>query len=329
MNSSLAGPWVRRFLVEYVLLERNYTPNTQHSYRDTFRLLLPFVSRKCRCPVDRLTLGHITTKVVRQFLEHLKQVRQCSPATLNQRLAALRGWSRFVGLNSPEQLEWSHQLRSIHFRKHALAPMNYLERDEIKALLAAPDRSRIQGFRDHALLLFLYNTGARASEAAQLATGDLDLDRPAVTLHGKGRKDRRCPLWAATATALRTLVMGRAATEAVFVSQRGGPLTRYGIHTLVERYARQTAITTPTLQTKRVSPHTLRHTTAMDLLRSGVDINTIRVWLGNVSLKTTNLYAESDLNMKAEALARCEAPLLPTAPKHKAPKGVMDFLGRI
>jgi integrase/recombinase XerD len=329
MNSLLAGPWVRRFLVEYVLGERNYTPNTQHSYRDTFRLFLPFVARKRRCAMDRLTLRQIAPRVLRQFLGHLEQDRQCSPATLNQRLAALRAWSRFVGINSPEQLEWSRQIRTIHFKKQTLAPMHYLEKDEIKALLGAPDRSQDQGFRDYALLLFLYNTGARASEAAHLAIGDLDLVRPSVTLHGKGRRDRRCPLWPMTATALRALVMGRAATEAVFVSQRGGPLTRYGIHTLVERYARQIANTLPTLRSKRVSPHTLRHTTGMDLLRSGVDINTIRVWLGHVSLKTTNIYAESDLNMKAEALARCEAPLLPTGPKHTAPKGVMDFLSRI
>jgi integrase/recombinase XerD len=329
MNNSFAGPWVRRFLVEYVLGERNYSPNTQHSYRDTFRLFLPFVARKRRCALDRLTLRQITPKVLRQFLGHLEHDRQCSPATLNQRLAALRAWSRFVGLNSPEQLEWSRQIRTIHFKKQALAPMHYLEKDEIKALLAAPDRSQDQGFRDYALLLFLYNTGARASEAAHLAIGDLDLLRPSVTLHGKGRRDRRCPLWFVTATALRRLVMGRSTSEAVFASQRGGPLTRYGIHTLVERYARQITPTMPTLRTKRVSPHTLRHTTGMDLLRSGVDINTIRVWLGHVSLKTTNIYAESDLNMKAEALARCEAPLLPAGSKHAAPKGVMAFLNRI
>ncbi len=137
--------------------------------------------------MDRLTLRQITPQVLRQFLGHLEQDRQCSPATLNQRLAALRAWSRFLGINSPEQLEWSRQIRTIHFKKQALAPMNYLEKDEIKALLGAPDRSQDQGFRDYALLLFLYNTGARASEAAHLAIGDLDLVWPSVTLHGKGR----------------------------------------------------------------------------------------------------------------------------------------------
>ena len=327
--NNLAGPWVRRFLVEYVIGERNYTPNTQHSYRDTFRLFLPFAARRCRCALDRLALTKITPKVIRTFLAHLEQVRHCGPATLNQRLAALRAWCGFVALNSPEHLEWSRQIRTIHFKKHAPAPLHYLEKGEMKALLAAPDRGESHGFRDYALLLFLYNTGARASEATWLTVGDLDLVRPAVTLHGKGRKIRRCPLWKITAAALRELVGGRVAAQAVFVSQRGGPLTRYGIHTLVERYAQRAAVSVPTLRTKRVSPHTIRHATAMDLLRSGVDINTIRAWLGHVSLNTTNIYAESDLEMKAEALARCEAPLLLTSRKQSVQKGLMGFLNTI
>jgi site-specific recombinase XerD len=237
---------VRRFLVEYVIQERNYTPNTQHSYRDTFRMFLPFVARRCRCPIDRLVLVAVTPKVIRAFLTHLEQARHCGQATLNQRLAALRAWCGFVGLNSPEHLEWSHSIRAIQFKKHAANPRQYLEKDEIKAILAAPDRRKSCGFRDHALLLFLYNTGARVSEVAQLRVGDLDLAKLTATLHGKGRKVRCCPVWTITAKALEELVVGRAAEQAVFVSQRGGPLTRYGIHTLVERCARRAAVTLPT-----------------------------------------------------------------------------------
>ena len=324
--SNLVAPWVRRFLVQYVIGERNYTPDTQHSYRDTFRLFLPFIARQCRCAVDQMALVKVTPKVVRAFLVHLEQVRHCGPATCNQRLAALRAWCGFVGINSPEHLEWSRQIRMIHFKKHAPALRKYLEKEEMKALLAAPDRRQARGFRDHALLLFLYNTGARASEAARLTVGDLDLVRSVVTLHGKGRKVRRCPLWKVTAAALQELVLDCAVGQAVFVSQRGGPLTRYGIHTLVERHAQRTALTIPSLRTKRVSPHTIRHASAMDLLRSGVDINTIRVWLGHASLKTTNIYAESDLEMKAKALALCEAPLRQIGRKPSAQKGIMGFL---
>ena len=324
--NNLVAPWVRRFLVEYVIGERNYSPNTQHSHRDTLRLFLPFVAQRCRCAVDRLTLAQIKPPVVRKFIRHLEQVRHCGPSTLNQRLVSLHCWARFVGINSPEHLEWSRQLHTLHLKKHAPAPMHYLEKEEMKALLAAPNRRAAQGFRDYALLLFLYNTGARVSEASRLTVEDLDLVFPVATLHGKGRKMRRCPLWKVTTAALRELVAGCAGTQAVFRNRRGPSLTRYGIHILVKRYARRAAVTTPSLRTKRVSPHTLRHTTAMHLLRSGVDINTIRIWLGHVSLQTTHLYAESDLKMKAKALARCEAPLLQTGRKRDKQQGILAFL---
>jgi site-specific recombinase XerD len=324
--NNLVAPWVRRFLVEYVMGERNYSPNTQLSHRDTLRLFLPFAAQRCRCAVDRLALAQIKPQVVREFIRHLEQVRHCGPSTLNQRLVSLHSWARFVGINSPEHLEWSRQLHTIHLKKHTPAPRHYLEKAEMKALLAAPNQRNAQGFRDYALLLFLYNTGARVSEASRLRVEDLDLVMPVVTLHGKGRKERRCPLWKVTASALQELVASCAVTQAVFRNHHGQPLTRYGIHILVKRYVRRAAVTTPILRAKRISPHSIRHTTAMHLLRSGVDINTIRIWLGHVSLQTTHLYAESDLKMKAKALARCEAPLLQTGHKRTAQKGVMGFL---
>lgn len=329
MNNDLAGPWIRRFLIEHVMNERNYSSNTQHSYRDMFRLLLPFAAKRCRCSMDQLPLSRIHPKTIRAFTQHLEQVRDCSASTINQRLTALRAWAVFVGTNSPEHLEWSRQIKMVHFKKHAPGPVNYLEKEEMKALLAAPDQRDAQGFRDYTLLLFLYNTGARASEASHLRGGDLDLISPSVTLHGKGRKLRKCPLWKVTATALRQLVGHRVASESVFVNRSGQRLTRYGIHTVVKRHTHQAAVAAPTLRVKRVSPHTIRHTTAMDLLRSGVDINTIRIWLGHVSLQTTHIYAESDLTMKAEALARCEAPLLRAPKKRPVQKGLMGFLEMI
>ena len=324
--NDLVGPWIRRFLVEYVIGERNYSPNTQHSYRDTFRLLLPLAAKRCRCPVDRLPLTGITPKIVRAFTQHLEQVRHCGPATINQRLAALRAWACFVSTHRPEYLEWSRQLQTIHLKKYTPSPVSYLEKEEMKALLAAPDRHHSQGFRDYALLQFLYNTGARASEAACLTVGDLDLAAPSVTLHGKGRKIRQCPMWNVTASALREVVGHRSVTQGVFLNRHGQSLTRYGIHILVKRYARLAAVKAPTLLTKRVGPHSMRHSTAMALLHSGVDINTIRIWLGHVSLQTTYIYAESDLRMKAKALARCEAPLLPKGNKRSEAKGLMGFL---
>jgi site-specific recombinase XerD len=326
MNKNLLGPWVRRFLVGYVIAERHYSSNTQQSYRDMFRLLLPFAAKRHRCPMEQLTLDQISPQLVREFTDHLEKVRQCSLASINHRLTALRAWAGFVGTNCPEHLEWSRQIQTVHFKKHAPSLLNYLEKEEMQALLATPNQKEAQGFRDYTLLLFLYNTGARASEASHLTIGDLDLESPAATLRGKGSKTRQCPLWKVTANALRHLVAHREASQAVFLSERGGPLTRYGIHTLVERHAQRAAAQTPSLKTKRVSPHVIRHATAMALLRSGVDINTIRVWLGHVSLRTTHIYAQSDLKMKAEALACCEAPLLPSAKRRSAAKGLMGFL---
>ena len=195
--------------------------------------------------------------------------------------------------------------------------------------------SRLQGHRDHALLLFLYNTGARATEAADSRISDLSMphsperDPASILIHGKGNKDRHCPLWAQTVRELAHLIQGRSPAENVFLNRCGHPITRFGIHTLVERSVARAAKRVPTLATKRVSPHTIRHTTATHLLRSGVDINTIRAWLGHVSLDTTNVYAEADLEMKAKALANCEVGGKEKRKPWKEDDGLMAFLGSL
>jgi site-specific recombinase XerD len=201
------------------------------------------------------------------------------------------------------------------------------------ALLAAPDRNSAQGRRDYVLLLFLYNTGARADEAAQLSVGDLRLaqaprrDHSSVQIRGKGNKMRFCPLWPHTVRELDALVGEKAPTEHVFMNRCGRPLTRFGIHTIVKRYARKVSTTTPGLATKRLSPHSIRHTCATHLLRAGVDINTIRAWLGHVSLNTTYVYAETDLEMKAAALAHCEVKGSSKPTKRwRQDTGLMTFL---
>ena len=249
---------------------------------------------------------------MRQFLTELEEKRRCGIATRNQRLAAIHALARFIGLHAPELVEWCGQVRTVPFKKALQTLITYLEKPEMDALLATPDITTAQGRRDHALLLFLYNSGARADEAAQVRISDLtlpqvpDRDLASVLIQGKGNKLRRCPLWAQTVHELAALVQGRDPNEHVFLNRCGRPITRFGIHTLVERSATRAAKEIPSLAAKRVSPHTIRHTTATHLLRSGVDINTIRAWLGHVSLTTTNLYAEVDLEMKAKALANCE-----------------------
>lgn len=308
----LLGPWVRRFLLEHLVADRNRARNTQRSYRDTLALLIPHVAASIHKPVDRLTVDQFSAEKVREFLDHIEKSRNCSISTRNQRLAAIHALARFVGEHSPEHIPWCTQIRAIPFKKTTKEIVPHLSKEEMDALLAEPDRRTEQGARDYALLLFLYNSGARASEAAELTIGDLHIpslartEQASAKILGKGSKIRQCPLWPSTAQELMRLSEGRAATAKVFMNRCGRPITRYGIHTLVERYAARAASKVPSIGKKRVSPHTIRHTTACHLLRAGVDLNTIRAWLGHVSLDTTTMYAEIDLEMKARALAKCE-----------------------
>jgi integrase/recombinase XerD len=331
-DSALLGPWVRRFLLEHLVAERNLARNTQQSYRDTLRLLLPFTATASGKAIDRLCVEDLTADRIRSFLLELEQKRGCSAATRNQRLAAVRSLAHFIGQRSPEAVQWCGEIRSIASKKTPRPLVNYLEKAEMDALLAAPDVKVAQGQRDHAVLLFLYNTGARADEAAHMLIADLELgltagrDPSAVLIRGKGSKRRRCPLWSSTVNELRPLLRGRSSQEHVFLNRRGQPLTRYGIHALVERYAAVAAKAQPSLVGKRVSPHTIRHTTATHLLRAGVDINTIRAWLGHVSLTTTNIYAEVDLEMKAKALATCEGEKEEAKKPWREEEGLMAFL---
>lgn len=326
------GPWVRRFLLEHLVGERNLARNTQHSYRDTLVLLIPYIAEHVHQPVDQLLIEQVTAEQVRGFLQNLEQRRGCSVTTRNQRLAVIHALARFIGQKSPEHIEWCGQIRAIPFKKAASRSITYLEKAEMEALLAAPDRQTAQGQRDYALLLFLYNTGARADEAAQLRIGDLQLahapprDTSSVQLRGKGNKLRRCPLWLHTVAELAARIEGRACAEHVFLNRCGRPMTRFGLHTMVERYARRVAATMPGLAAKRVSPHSIRHTTATHLLRAGVDINTIRAWLGHVSLNTTSIYAETDLEMKAKALAHCEVTAPKPVKRWREDKDLMEFL---
>jgi len=308
---SQLGPAIRRFLLEHLVAERNLALNTQASYRDTLILLLPFAAKNLSKPIDHLSIEDISAKIVRQFLLQLEEQRGCSVSTRNQRLAAIYALARFISERSPEHIAWLSQIRSIPFKKTSKPLMGYLDKPEMEALLNAPNRNKPLGLRDYTLLLFLYNSGARASEAANLTIADLDFDSPSsVILLGKGGKVRRCPLWSETASKLSSLIIGRKSNEPVFLNRRKQPITRFGIREIVKRSALAASKTLPKLSTKKVTTHTIRHTTAVHLLRSGVDINTIRAWLGHVSLDTTHIYAEIDLEMKAKALAKCDIPTL-------------------
>ena len=302
---ALLGPWVRRFLLEYLVKERNLANNTRTSYRDMLVLLLPFASTHLKRKIDRLAVTDLSPELLREFLTHLEQNRHCSARTRNQRLGGLHALAHFIGENSPEHVAWCSQVCLIPFKKTVHNGITYLEKPEMDALLAAPDRCTPQGQRDYALLLFLYNAGSRASEASELKIGDIDWYSKSVRITGKGNKQRTCPLWSITLEQLQRAAALREQGQRMFLNRNGQPITRFGIHTLVERHAKTAATKMPSLSSKHVSPHVIRHTTATHLLRAGVDINTIRAWLGHVSLNTTNIYAETDLETKARALDTC------------------------
>jgi len=326
-NAILLGSWVRRFLLEHLVAERNLARNTQRSYRDTLALLIPFVAKKLGKAVDRLTVIDLSADLIRLFLAHLEESRRCAIATRNQLLAAIHALARFVGEHSPEHIAWCAQLRAIPFKKITSTVISYLDKSEMDALLAAPSCQTAQGRRDHALLLFLYNTGVRADEAAQLIIRDLHLGSSYVRVLGKGGKERQCPLWSVTVQELTPLIVNRPSSDRVFLNRCARPITRFAIHALVERYVCKLKIMMPSLAAKRVSPHTIRHTTATHLLRAGVDINTIRAWLGHVSLNTTKVYAEMDLEMKTKALEKCRVAEDPKATRRwRQNPQLMEFL---
>ncbi len=313
------APWIKRFLLEYLPGDRNLARNTQKSYRDAIRLLVLFASTRLHKKADELLIDDLTGNLLREFMSYIEEERKCSILTRNQRLAAIHTMAHFISERNPEYLAWCAAIRTVTFKRSGRVPVTYLEKDEIDALLNAHDQTTCLGYRDHSVLLFLYNSGARADEVAQLTVGDLNLNRSSVDgqssvrLHGKGNRVRFCPLWASTASELRKLTSGRVDTERVFLNRCAQPMTRFGVHDIVTRHARSASADCPRLRKKNIGPHTIRHTTATHLLRAGVDINTIRAWLGHVSLETTNIYAETDLEMKAKALAMCEV----SRPRHQ------------
>lgn len=330
-DRSLLGPWIRRFLLEHLVAERNLSRNTQISYRDTLTLLLPFASTRASKPIDRMLVLDLSPDAVRAFLAHIERERGCGTATRNQRLTAIHSLARFIGMRSPEHVAWCAEVRAIPFKKAAKTVIGYLEKPELETLLRQPDRRTSLGARDYALLLFLYNSGARADEAARLTVGCLQLGTTAsVRILGKGNKLRICPLWPVTAAVLRPLIAGRSSSDSVFNGRTGEPMTRFGVHRIVRAYAALVGGSNSALGARHISPHTIRHTTAVHLLRAGVDINTIRAWLGHVSLDTTHVYAEVDFDMKEKALSVVDIQGLPRPARHnRRLPSLMDFLHQL
>jgi len=314
MNKCLPlAPYVRSFFEDHLICRRNVSANTIQSYRDALKLLLRFAAQVRKKPATRLLIADITEPTVLDFLTDLERTRGNSIQTRNYRLVAIRTFFEYIAAREPLLLEHCRRIVAIPRKRGAALPeIGYLEKDQVAAILGAVEQGCPRGRRDYALLLFMYNTGARVQEAADVKTPWLHLTNPfKVELLGKGRKWRSCPLWDRTARHLGQLIQERGIKPNqdayLFVNRFGRPLSRSGIADIIQRYATKAAATLPSLQNRRVSPHMFRHTTAMHLLQSGVELNVIRGWLGHVSIGTTNRYVEIDLAMKAKALEACTA----------------------
>jgi len=301
------GQIVRSFFEDSLKVQRGFRPASICAYRDVLCLFLQFIAQKVQRPITRLSLEDLSFDRILLFLKHLEENRGNHIRTRNHRRAVLRTFFEYVGGRVPEMLEICQRITMIPIKRISPPETYFLEREEVSLLFNKLPKKGRYCERDRALFLFLYNTGARVQEVADLRVQNLDLSgEPRVQLHGKGDKWRWCPLRTETATQLHKLLQNMAPDLPVYCSRPGVPLTRFGIYKIVRRHAN----CLDKLRTRpiRVSPHLFRHTAAVHLLESGVELNVIRAWLGHVSLDTTNRYAEITIRTKEAAIRTCEPP---------------------
>jgi integrase/recombinase XerD len=296
---------VESFFTEYLPRQRGSSQHTVRAYRDALKLLLEFTAQRSGRQIASLDLGDLDVDAITGFLDHIEINRSNSAATRNCRRAALRSFFKHLVRNDLAHFRQYTRVLAIPSKKARQRPATYLEADDVRAIIAKPDQRTVDGWRDYALLLFLYNCGARVSEATGVRWGDLQLVPPRqVRLHGKGRKERLVPLWRDTADALHRLrSMAMSADQQYVVNRHGQPLTRDGVAYILQKYASAVALEgRPTLARKRITPHVLRHSCAVALLQSGTGVTVIRDYLGHASVATTGRYITTNLQMKRDAL---------------------------
>jgi integrase/recombinase XerD len=328
---SALAPTVEGFFTQRLATQRESSPHTIAAYRDALRLLLGFAYDRTGTPPSRLDVGDLDATLVAAFLTHLEQERGNSVSTRNARLSAIRSLFRYAALHHPEHAELIQRVLAIPAKRHQQTIVCFLAAEEIDALLAAPDRTSWIGRRDHALLLLAVQTGLRISELTGLVCGDLHLDVGAhVRCRGKGRKDRATPLTSQTVDVMRVWLQERAGepNQPLFPSRRGGPLSSDAVERLTTKHAAAAAARCPSIASKHVTPHVLRHTAAMQLLQGGVDISVIALWLGHESIQTTQIYLHADLALKERAIART-APPNTTPGRYRPPDPLLAYLEKL
>ncbi len=296
------------FFSKRLIAQRQASPCTVASYRDMF---LHYAQERTKKPASTLTLAELDAPLILGFLDHLERERHNQARTRNARLSALRSFLHYAALHDRTTLLVIQRSLAIPTKRFDRPLVGFLSREEMEAILAAPDRSTWSGHRDHVLLTTMYNTGARVSEIITARVSDVVLDQSAsICLHGKGRKERAVPLWKSTAKRLKEwLARANTSTDApLFPNNHGRRLTRSGVESRLRAAVAKAAIRHPSLKKRRISPHILRHTTAMHLLQSGVGLPGIALWLGHESQETTHQYVEADLAMKERALKKLQSP---------------------
>lgn len=305
------APLLERFFTQRLMQQRQASPHTISSYRDTFRLLLKFASEKLGRPPSKLDLQDIDTPLIVEFLDHLQRRRGICARSRNLRLTAIHSFFRFVAFEEPTLSHHVQRALAIPAKRFTRKIVGFLTPEEVEALLACPDQSTWTGRRDHAFLLVAVQTGLRSSEMTGLKPEDLVLSAGAhVRVIGKGRKERSTPLARQTITVLKKWLKepARGDGQIVFPNARGARLSADGVQYLLARYCASASQTCPSLRKKHVTPHMLRHTAAMDLLAAGVDCSLIALWLGHESVQTTQIYLEATLALKEAALSRVRQP---------------------
>jgi len=329
--ANLLGPIVRDYFTDHLPRIRGSSPHTILSYRDSIVLLLRFIAEQRKVPVTALDLPDLDPPRILAFLSHLEDQRNNGVATRNVRLAAIHALFRYVASRNPEQLDLAQKVIAVPFKRAPSRAIDYLEYDEIDSILKAIERTTEQGVRNYALLATMFNTGGRVQEIVNLQVRDLQLIKPyQVRLFGKGRKERYCPLWPETAAVLRSFCKERKIEclpeTHLFVNHRGHQLSRFGVRHILSRCLGAATQAAPTLTKKRLHPHSMRHSTAVALLKSGVDLSTISHMLGHASPATTNRYAKVDLEMKRKAIAKVK----PVSRKSRTPwaknDSILDWL---
>ncbi len=321
---------LQRFFLERLINQMNASPCTVSSYRDTFRILLKYFKDEKNVSVCNVSIESISAENVLGFLNHLKNVRGNSISTLNNRLAAIHSFMGYVAYQNPEYLSTVQKVKAIPFKRHETKSLGYLSNIEVEAIMDACDLNTWLGRRDRIMVTLLYNTGARVTELVSIRIQDIELNHNStstIQITGKGRKQRVVPLWKTTRASLTEFIKetNKIGDDYLFTSYGGEKLSRSGVKYRLDCLIKAAAVGCPSLLKKRVTPHTYRHTTAVHMLQSGIDISTIAIWLGHESIETTHKYMTADLRLKERALSQVKEPDVKGF-RYQPPSDILSFL---